>query len=886
MKVAKPVKVPILTRTYEVAGQLRLGVAALLGFPLDRPRELLDEIALWQAVGVALGESGVLDEGTPKSRGELLVCGSCHAPGGVPTPATFVRVCCGPVDKRLSVLGDRRWEDGVSSDPEPFTQMPLDWRHAYGGEGYRANPFGKGHRPVGKGRKRVHPLPNVEPFDRLMRSPSERPAPAGLLPMDVTFEERRNRAGTYDRRWFETHFPGMPADMDPTFFNAAPRDQWLDGFWCGDEAVLVEHMHPDHERLEGKLPGLVTRVFVTQRSTDGEAFMEIPLQCDTVWLFPESRLGVVAFHGAWAVREDDGADIVHLLAACEEPAAPRSPEHYLRALERRLDKDHGALASLSDSDLMPEVGVGVAPNLGETDVGRWVRGEGLWRANLRRGELRDYSRAKAEVEAEGLDPADYGLAEPPAADPEPALDDLDALAQQLEQQRDRAEQESKRLDALRAEADERARELGRELGVDIDGAADGAPPCGPPSFSAADQLQMILDNLEIAREGGAPLPDLEEQVQDPDYQAGLIATECELRELYRQYGHFQPPAAPMDAEASGAARVVVQAAYDSQTSLAGRDLTGADLSGMDLGGVDLGGAFLEGADLSGCDLTGANLDQAVLARANLEGAILAGASLAGANLGEAALAGAIFDAADLSDGVLSRARLAGAKLTGAKLDGVDLLEARFGDVDLSGASLSKATFMNGDLSGARFAAADLTQATFLECTLDGADFTGANLEKTSFIACCGRAVSFRDARFAQGVIVHGSAFSDADCRGAVLERANLRGTDLRGARFDGAAMTGADLSDCDVTGGSFDRAVLTGAMLVRTKLDEATLVGVNLMDALASKSSVPGADFGGANLFRADLSRVRGDERTSFADALVTNVRYLPKAESPPGGLP
>jgi uncharacterized protein YjbI with pentapeptide repeats len=61
---------------------------------------------------------------------------------------------------------------------------------------------------------------------------------------------------------------------------------------------------------------------------------------------------------------------------------------------------------------------------------------------------------------------------------------------------------------------------------------------------------------------------------------------------------------------------------------------------------------------------------------------------------------------------------------------------------------------------------------------------------------------------------------------------------------------------------------------------------VNLMDALASKASVAGANFRGANLFRADLSRVRGDERTCFDDALVNHVRLLPRNQAAPGGSP
>lgn len=888
MKVVKPAKLPVLTRVVEFERVPHLHVAALVAFPFDEPRGILEEIAFWPIAMAELGEAAVLDEGFAKVRGELLLCGSYHAPAGETVRASYVRVSAGPVDKRLSVIGDRYWKDGVPTEPEPLTSLPVDWAHAFGGEGYEANPLGKGLSPVSLDGVVLHPLPNVETYERLVRSPSQKPSPAGFMPMDVTFQQRRRRAGSYNRLWFEQHFPGMPPDMDPAFFNAAAEDQWIDGFWTGDESFSIENMHPDKPRIEGKLPGLTTRCFVSRRGAEPTALHEVTMRCDTVWLFPQPELGVLVFHGAIPIGEDDAGDVGHLVAACEEPVHPRSLDHYQRALARRLDKDKGALVGLSDSDLMPSREAGVAPNFGELDVGCWVRSEQLQERNLRRGTERRIARARMEVEEQGLDPADFGLLEPISPELEPPLDDLDAVASFAEAQTRRADDEIKKLDALKEDAEQRAREAYEDVGQDYEAALAEAARAGagPPRFSAAEHIQLMLDNLETAREGGVPLEELEAQMADPDYQAELIRTEHELREMYRQYGHFQPAAAAMDKAASARAQVVVQAAFDSKTSLAGRDLTGADLSGMDLVGLDLTGAYLEGANLEDCDLTGARLENAVLARANLKDASFAAAVLGGANLGGAVLGGAIFDQADLTDAVLSRAELAGAKLTGAKLAGVDLLETKFGNVDLSGAALPKATIIQADLTGARLVGADLSEATFIECTLDGADFSRALLHKTTFVACHGQAVSFRLADFRQGVVVHGSELPEADFTDAKLDQANLRGTALMAARLDGAHMSGADLSECDVTGGSLDRAVATGAMLIRTKLDGASLREINLMDALMSKSTVAGADLTGANLFRADLSRVRGDGETRFTDALVTHVRYLPKADAPPEGLP
>jgi hypothetical protein len=375
MKVIKPMKLALLHRVIEVRRRPYFHVGAMLGFSLSNHRALVDEMAFWAAVSMALGANGVVDEGFAKARGELLVAGSFHAPGGLPVTASYVRARLGGIDKRLAIVGDRVWRDNAASAPEPMTTMPLDWSRAFGSGKFECNPYGKGADPIDVGGRAHHPLPNVERYGALLRSPSDQPEPAGFLPMDVAFAQRRKRAGTHDKRWFAEHFPGMAPDAEATFFNVASEDQWLDGYFVGDEEFLIENMHPDHARIEGRLPGLTPRCFVTHRTTEGDRFVEIPLRCDTVWLFPSSGLGVVISHGVREVSEDDAADIVHLVAACEEASLVRPIEHYQTALARRLDKDKGAIAEMSDSDLMPSRASGVAPNVGQLDVGQWIKSE-------------------------------------------------------------------------------------------------------------------------------------------------------------------------------------------------------------------------------------------------------------------------------------------------------------------------------------------------------------------------------------------------------------------------------------------------------------------------------------------------------------------------------
>jgi uncharacterized protein YjbI with pentapeptide repeats len=888
MKIIKPTKLPILHRVVEIARRPYFHAAGILAFPLGSPRALCNELTFWQTTSAALGEKGVFDEGFAKARGELLVCGSFFAPGGKPVTASFVRARVGAVDKRLAVAGDRFWQNQVPSAPEPFAAMPIDWSRAFGGAGFDKNPHGKGAAPIDSGGKPLHPLPNVERYGQMLRSPNERPEPAGFLPMDVTFQQRRARAGTYDKRYLDDHFPGMPADMEPTFFNVAPEDQWITGFFRGDEDFVLENMHPDQPRIEGRLPGLMARIFVTHKTAEGERFREIGMRCDTVWLFPAAGMGAVVFHGTMPVADDDAGDIVHLVAACEEPGAPRPVEHYQTALARRLDKDKGAVQGMSDSDLMPPREAGVAANLllMDMDVGRWTRSENLALARGRRGQERQFAKARAMIEEEGLDPNVYGLGELPPMPAEPPLDDMDALAEYMEAQMADADAQRRTLEARAEEAKEQARKSFAEMGEDYDAAMAKAEKegGGPPKFSAVEHLTRLSAMAAEAAAEGVVIEELERQLEDPRYWADLKAQEEGVRDMYRRFGHLQPAAAAMDTESSERVRVLVQLAVDNDESLAKRDFTGANLAGMSLGGIDLSGCFLESADLSGCDLSGASLVNAVLARANLRGANLRGAQLKGANLGGADLREATLDDAEMSEAVLGRAELAGASFKKARLAGADWMESKPGAVNLSGAMLGQCTLIKADFSGASFAGADLSDATFIECQLDQADFSGATMVKTTFVTSKGEGVSFQKAVLRQSVFVHGSLFPDADFSDADMEKANLRGTSLDGARFDRANLAGADLSECDASRSSFDRASMQGCLLIRTRLTEASLRGANLMDALASKAKIAGADFTGANLYRADLSRTVRDARTSFSEAKVERVRVLPRADVPAKG--
>jgi uncharacterized protein YjbI with pentapeptide repeats len=867
MKTIKPQKLGILTRVLEHGQEHHLVVTVLAYFPFDAPESLLLEADMWKAATAELGPETPLDAAVPKPRGEILLAAKGYPVGKVARPACSVRVKLGPIDKTLWIVGDRVWRRGAASDPVPFTEMPIRWENAFGGPGFAQNPLGKGFAPAGE----IHPLPNVEDPKHLVGSPRDRPAPAGFGAYDMMWPQRHEKIGTYDEKWLKERFPGFAADFDPSFFNTAPADQQLPGYFAGDEAFSLENMHPDKPLLESRLPRLKARVFVNQKAEGGLALREVGTRVDTVVLIPHLEKGIVIFRGTIPVAEEDAADVAHLVAGFEDPADPRPTSHYETVLGQRLDRKKGHLYVLRDGDLLP-AGQATRPEE-RSDMKALLAQEGLLRQNMRRRAEAEQEVAREKLRAQGIDPTPHV----PALPPEPPPVDLDNISAVVEQMEEQLEAKKREAAKQIAEAEEKARAICAENGVDYEKAAaeQKKKAGGPPRFSADKELEKLRDQQKLAENAGVPLPHVNAALSDPALEAKLRRAEEGLREAYRVAAHHFPPAAPREPDERARLREEVRAAREAGQSFAGRDLTGADLSGLDLANADLRTAWLEGANLAGTDLRGADLSGAVVARADLSGADLGGAKLRGANLGAAKLAGAKLAGADLTGAVLAKADLTGASFAGARLVGADLAEATFADTDFSGVTAAGIHFLKSDLRGLKLAGASLTKCNFLDTKVEGVDFSGATLTQTVFLTASGEGAIFKDAKLTNLRVVKDSSFERASFAGAEMSRANLRGTRLSGSDFSGARLDEADLSECDLRGATLRRAVARDSRFIKADLSGADASAADLMRAILQRAKIAGASFRGANLFRADLLRVQVDGATDMKGANLTQIRYV-----------
>lgn len=856
MKVIKPLKLGILHRTFEYQGRCFWSPAVLLYFAHEQKAKLLLETEMWPFVAEQLGKEGVLDQGMPKERGELLVTGSFYSPGGQPVPAGRVRVQIGSIDKTLYVFGQRYWKRGANlvwtiTDPEPVTKMPITYKNAFGGADFKYNPVGKGAQDAqgetGPGRM----LPNIEPPEQLIGSRRDKPMPAGFGPIDQAWPQRFSKCGTYDQKWYETRFPGLADDIDWTFFNTAPEDQQIEGFFHGRESFVIENMHPGKRIVQAELPQIRPRCFITKTNEGAEEFLEVGLNLDTVWLFPHAEKGVLIFHGITEVNSDTAKDIQHLVLAYENLGDdPRSLMHYSDALQRRLDKEKGALAMLNETDLIAEgEKSGYAEMLASEQV-KAMRGDSLLQKKQRLRTEKDIIAVRDMIAEQGLDP---DLTMPMPAQSVDSLDDLDfdKIMAEAEIQRKAAQEQ------LQAQL--------TSLGMSQEQLLEGASrtPAPRPSFSAGEAVE-IYETLGI---------------KDPELPAKMNLVEEKFAKTYRMAGHALPPVIAPSAEEAEHKRRMLLSQYEAGETLSGADLAGLDLSGLNLEGIDLTDALLEDALLVGTNLRNAKLTGIALLRSDLSQADLSGADLTHAGLGGCRLHQAHFEGAVMTGASLVKADISGANFQNAALAEADLSEVSAQQARFDHASLCKARFLEADLSDAFFQHSDLSEGVFYKTRLTGSDLTGARLCAAVLVEVSAEKCCFRQADLSNLRAAYQCSLLSVDFEGANLTHCNLRGGKLSGSRFVGADLSHSDFSEADLTKCDFSRAVAKNVLFIEADLTDAKMVAANLFESFLHRAVLFETDFKGANLYAVDFMKAKfrnTDVRLALTNKSTLD-RWVPK---------
>jgi len=216
-----------------------------------------------------LGEPGLSsisigsDFQTCKLNSDIVMVGDAIAPNNQQTTAMRVKLSVGKVSQSVQVFGDRIWDDGRITSPQPFVSMPMIYERAFGGRHQldSDNYLAEERNPVGCGfaGKRTRqemdglPLPNIEFPEQLVSKIGDNPSPAGFGVCGPEWLPRREFSGSYDEEWHTHRAPYLPLDFDRRFYNVAHPKLIYPGFLQGGESIQIIGMNAAGE-LNFQLP--------------------------------------------------------------------------------------------------------------------------------------------------------------------------------------------------------------------------------------------------------------------------------------------------------------------------------------------------------------------------------------------------------------------------------------------------------------------------------------------------------------------------------------------------------------------------------------------------------------------------------------------------------
>lgn len=740
-----------------------------------------DDLPIPWSDGAVTGCGDVAPDGNPfhgisyasdwvpyKPFGEFMAVGTAYSPSRTGSVAYQVVMQVGTASKSLDVTGDRVWNTSLlgrhSPGPaSPVKAVPLNYAHAWGGPKYPYNPVGRGFR--------TDAMPNLEvPGDHALKYTAEA-QPAGFAPIPPSWPQRSSKLRGADGQWRRHRWPWLPEKFDYTFFNATAPDQWIDGYFKGNESLRFENMHPEHAVYTARLPGMRARCFVTKRQGNDDSqpanLCEVPLSLDTLWVDMDQEKLSLVWRGRTPVQSVKLRDIEMLLVLLEpldEPDHPLAHYEAMLADERTVAAAPPAMARQRPDFVAMKASLEAKVEAVKKEI---AEVEKLAQQAMNGPQM-------AKIKAAGHVP-------PPPQEFEAAV--------------------------------AAARESGEKQLAGVREALQRNPAATAEQMEAAKKASALLS------QGLADLLALPAQVaaKQADFDAKIAAAFPPKKVIDRTA--FDVEAARRDGFAKAKLRGTDFSGLDlSGVSFAGAILREATFANAKLCGADLSGANLCGADLSGADLTGARLDHADLQKAIVAGVVWKHASLTHAKLSRLDLTGADFSGAtgtrpDFTEAILASATFCGAKLPQAVFRKAILTDADFTHTHLQGADLSftKAPgvrMADSDLSRLRAGhGADFSNADLRRIKADGSIWTGANLAKANFQQASLVRARFPEARLPEVIfdrcdLAHG-VFEDAQLSGAVLTNANL----LRVA-FDRADLTDASLDNANLYEAGFWDAVL------------------------------------------------------------------------------
>jgi uncharacterized protein YjbI with pentapeptide repeats len=664
-----------------------------------------------------------------KLHGEALLVGSAYAPERKPVGRCDVSFRVGNWEKRLAVFGARGWEEGLlgqkPTDPVPFLQLKLGYERASGGDDSPHNPIGIGMDG--------HLLPFVEYPNERVRSPGDRPKPAGFGPLSAEWPFRKRKLGVNYGPTYAARAPFYADDFDWRYFQAAPRDQWVEGYFRGDEAVVLENLHRDHARLETRLPGLRIRAFVHDVAKN---FREVPMLLDTVFVTPDENELLLTWRGRTPVLDLELDDVTTVLLATEPLDGPARPLDAWREDLLRFEAD-----PLGLDELPPELGALMKAN-GPTEQ---TRAALAFVEQAHPGAVANANELLAKAPEGGDLESRITRALAEASDEPPPVPILGGTQLHLGLRESMAKARAAIAENAPAElaAFDAALEPEKLRSVDPTFRAPNELPAGPALFAPSANLDgrdlSGLDlsgaNLEGASLRGAILRGTilrGANLARADFEGALVfRTDLTAASLVGA-GLVRVNAAEAILDAADCTGARLEMAFFGTASCRGACFDATSGKHTHFSKANLGQATFHGARLEQPDFEGATLDATDFAGAELSRALFFEAKTTQLCFDGARLEGVSFEAAVLSGATFLGAQGSGLNFSGADLSGTDFRWSRFDRSQFVKVRANEARFDNADLTGARFFKADLTRASFQDAKLVSSDFCRARLDATRF----------------------------------------------------------------------------------------------------------------------------------------------------------
>ncbi|MBC2713115.1 MAG: DUF2169 domain-containing protein [Desulfosarcina sp.] len=651
---------------------------------------------------------------------DLSLAGHCHAPKGTLAAARRVTFSVGDVSRSLTIYGDRHWIGPVSTDPVPFSSVPLRYEYSFGGEGFKKNPSGRGYsKTTGEDGDTRRYLPNITRPGEHMATPVTRLDPAGFGPFNREWTQRKKKLGTYTGKYLSTQWPWFAENMDWGYFNSSPEELQTD-FLNGDETLYFENLNQEHPNCRSKLPGLKIRCFVSRDEAVSNAahpFSEVSMNLDTLWVDMDAEKLVLVWRGWTQVLTEEFEDLRQAFIVSEElDRRPESVRYYQDRLQQRLREEEEKWAEAEPPEAPdPEI---------DDDTDKLI------------AEAEE-SYKKAMIDA-GMDPENP---------PEPSAEDK--------------EKEKRILEELGVEQwGAIAPEMTREIVID-------------QFADTKDITGLNLENLDLSGidfSGGK----LNGAVLSHANLSGAVFVNADLTETVLEKANL----ASVNLQ-----HAVLENADFTAADLSGANLCKALMTDAVFDHAKMTDARIDDADASGAsfieaDLSGASFANSVLSGADFSVSNLSKVNFTGANLAEATVEGAqgpgvVMDEANVTELRASEK----CNFTGGSFKMVSGKESIWEEADLSGSdfSFSKmegASFSKANLTNARFRAADMKNARFEKAILKDADLVLSNLLESSFERADLSHCDCRKANF------YGSEFLNTTVEGSQFEGANLKMTKL------------------------------------------------------------------------------------------------------------